>query len=129
MFEHLKHLIQTKQKLNQDLNLDSGFTPFMAQRWISMYNVDHAIVVNESTNRLYQGLPEKNYWYKMLQVLTPCNPYRYIKYIKKSKKEKQINSKYIDFVASSLEISKREASIFIANNSNVIKQLKKTLGD
>lgn len=129
MFEHLKHLIQTKQKLKEDLSIDTSFTPFMAQRWVSMYNADHCVIINETTNRLYQGLSDKNSWYKLLQTVTPCNPYKYIKYIKKSKTTKQINAKYIEFTATNLQISKREAEKYIINNPDLIEQLKRSLGE
>lgn len=129
MFEHLKHLIQTKQSLKEDLTIDTSFTPFMAQRWISMHNITSCISINETTNRLYQGLLDKNSWYKMLQVVTPCNSYKYIKYIKKSKNNKAININHINFIADNLQISKKEAAEYITNNPNITKQLKKTLGE
>jgi hypothetical protein len=129
MFERLKHLIQTKQELKEDLAMDTSFTPFMSQRWLSMYNREYCIRINDTTNRLYQGITDKNDWYRMLQMLVPCNSYRFIKYIKKKKNSKQLNHKYICFVAENLEISKREAEDFLNNNPFVIKQLKKSLGE
>lgn len=129
MFEHLKHLIQTKKVLKEDLVMDTSFTPFMAQRWLSMHSDEYCVSINESTNKLYQGLSDKNHWYMMLQTLVPCNSYKFIKYIKKTKNKQNVNDKYMNFVAENLQISKREALEIIESNPSILKQIKKTLGE
>lgn len=129
MFNHLKSIIETKKPLEEDLNLDSTFTPFIMQRWLSMYNEDFCVYLNETTNKLYGGLTNKNDWYKLFQSTLPSKPNKYIKYISKSKKTKSINDKYISFVAETLEISKREAEFILLSDSKLVKQLKNNLGE
>jgi hypothetical protein len=129
MFEHLKHLLQTKQQLKEDLNLDTSFTPFMAQRWISMCDSEKCLAVNETTNKLYQGINDKNSWYKILQVATSPTSNKYIKYIKKKQQSPSKIMKHIQFTANTLQISNKEAQTLLENNPDLMKQLKKNLGE
>ena len=129
MFTHLKDLIQTKAPLKQNMELDADFNPYMAQRWLSMYNKDFATIINYTTNSSYPALVDKNMWYKLLQTCIPCNPNRYIKYIKKNKKEKTINDNVLSFVSANMEISKREALELLTQDKSLLKNVKKSLGE
>lgn len=128
MFEHLKHIIETKDNLDQDLNLDPTFVPFLAQRWVSMYNEKFCLDINETTNYVFRGLYDKNDWYKILQVCTPCNKNKFIKYIKKVKEKEDKDKDYIKFLSSTLEISNKEARETLQNTPSLKKQLKVSLG-
>lgn len=129
MFKILKQIVETKKKINEDLDLDPEFNFFMAQRWISMISPQHCVVLNESTNSLHTGLKSKSEYAKLLQSIIPQNHIGHIKYIKKTKQSKDVNSNIINFLADALEISKREATQYAENNPGIVKSLKKHLGE
>jgi len=129
LFDFLKDINYRKTgDLLNSLEAEQEFNPFMIQRFLSM-NKKLTVLLNDTTNRLYNVLNEKKDWYKLLLVLVPQNKNK-SKYIKKIKKEKEIdNDKVIEFIAKNNEISKKEVELYIKTFNIDISAYKKGLKD
>jgi len=129
LFDFLKDINYRKTgDLLNSLEAEQEFNPFMIQRFLSM-NKKLTVLLNDTTNRLYNVLNEKKDWYKLLLVLVPQNKNK-SKYIKKIKKEKEIdNDKVIEFIAKNNEISKKEVELYIKTFNIDISLYKKGLKD
>jgi len=126
IFSQLKDIIQTKSgKLLDDMQTYNDFQPYIVSRWLSMHSNVYTYVLNETTNRLYPAIQNKDMWYKLLTSIVPKDKYRYIKYIKKEKKEKHADEDTIAFLATNLRLSKREIKEYIQIGDIDIATIKK----
>jgi hypothetical protein len=126
IFSQLKDVIETKSgRLLDDFDTFQDFQPYLICRWISMHNPQFAILLNDTTNHLYKGLVSKEQWYQLLISIIPKDKYRYIKYIKKSKKEKNQDESIIQQLAVTLQTSQREVCQFLEHEQTNIKEIRK----
>lgn len=116
MFEHLnKILFKTKASIDENLNEDSEFQPYLVHRWCSMYSAEIASLLNQTSNLHWSTLQNNTEWFVYLDSVIPRTRFKRINYIKKKKEtlvtkdRKQILLK----VANKLEISSREVSQYI----------------
>ena len=60
-----------KNKNSEDLNNDSltQFTPYMVNRWLSFYDKNKTIFVNETLNKFCSLFEDKNEMYKLYNEL------------------------------------------------------------
>ena len=114
IFSYISHLLFTKKKKSID-NIDdeSEFVPYMINRWCSMYSTPIAKLINNTTNWLYPIFETKNEWYKFYYNILPRCQFRRIFYIKKVKKETENYDYIVTKLASNLQLSKREISLYI----------------
>lgn len=118
MFNYLNGILYKSTIDISSIETDSNFQPFLIQRWCSMHSPAIANLVNETTNKYWQNLDNKNSWYIALDTIIPKSRFKKIVYIKKSKKETDIKEKeYIQKIANTLEISSREVINYIKNNN------------
>ena len=129
IFEQLKDIIETKENLLENsLEDESEFVPYLTQRWLSMFSPNYANIMNLSTNRMWRSMEDKQMWYKYFLCIIPKTHNRRIKYIKKpSKKRVAPNTEIIDFLAQEMELSKREIKLYIEQGYIDLKQTKKEL--
>ena len=114
IFDHLNDILFTKgNKSLQNVEDEGDFSPFLVNRWISMYSPELAYVVNETTNKYYDVFPEKRDTYRLLKAVIPKMKRKRINYIKKVKKDKEDMQECIDLLSQSLEISKKEIINYI----------------
>lgn len=116
MFDHLnKILFKTKSLINENLNEDSEFQPYLVHRWCSMYSVEIASLLNQTSNLHWPSLQNNIEWFMYLDSIIPKTRFKRINYIKKRKEtvtnkdQKQTLLK----VADKLEISSRELNQYI----------------
>ena len=116
MFDHLnKILFKTKSLINENLNEDSEFQPYLVHRWCSMYSVEIARLLNQTSNLHWPSLQNNIEWFMYLDSIIPKTRFKRINYIKKRKEtvtnkdQKQTLLK----VADKLEISSRELNQYI----------------
>lgn len=127
IFDILDDIIVKKQNiLDQNEELGDEFAPYLTQRWLSMYSDDFAQILNSSSNILWKSLEEKSDWYKFFLAVVPKSRKKRINYIKKNKTRiKKDNIKeIIECLSQELEISQREAKLYIEQNIVDLKQLK-----
>jgi hypothetical protein len=116
MFDYLnKVLYKTKGPDTSNIQESEEFVPFMIQRWSSMYSSDIACLINETSNRHWPVLTDKELWFNYLHAVIPQCRFKKIAYIKKKKdtEEKTKNKINVHKVASNLEISSREVNQYI----------------
>ena len=110
IFDHLNSILFTKKRDSlTNIDDESTFSPYMANRWISMYSSDLANIINNTSNR-YINCFNKQEFYSFLTSVLPKVRYKRISYIKKkTEKENEKEQNIIELLAKSREISIREA--------------------
>jgi hypothetical protein len=114
IFDFISSTLFTKQKncLNS-VDEEGDFSPYMLNRWCSMYSTSTATFSNILNK--YLGIFEsKKDLYSLFVAVMPKVPSRRISYIKKVKEEKKDENENIDMLATNLELSKREINEYIA---------------
>jgi hypothetical protein len=125
------------QKKKGDLHTDSEFintlkSNYIFQRWVSMSKPMNAYLINETTNKIAQGLGnDLELWYKLFIVLIDKNPtYQKINYIKKKTvTENDDLQKLIQILQTNNNLSEREVKQYLELeeqlNINNIERYKK----
>lgn len=110
VFDFVNDIIAKKRgTLLDDPDNISLFNHFLLQRWCSFYSESFVKLLNETSNRLYSVLENKETWYKFLLTIIPKSRIKKISYIKKEKKQpKQQTKQALTFLAKSKELSIRE---------------------
>lgn len=120
IFDFLKDILflKTKKSLS-NIDNESSFSPFMINRWASMYSNKVALYCNILNK--YLGISQnKHDIFSLFSAVLPKVPQRKISYFKKTKAEANEDTSRIDLISKSLELSKRE----IENYSNTLNTLK-----
>ena len=127
IFDYINDIIYHKKgNLLSNVEHESGYNPYMINRWLSMYSPQIANIINLTSNRLYSVFQTKKESYDFLMKILPkCAPRR-INYIKKVKKDKKEEIDVVELLASSLELSKREINLYIKESNIDLERLKKT---
>tara|TARA_R110002051_G_C8580919_1_gene477247 strand:- start:91 stop:450 length:360 start_codon:yes stop_codon:yes gene_type:complete len=96
-----------------DTEGEQAFVPFLFNRWLSFYNNNMSVFVNETFNRFGNIFDNKQDAYKLYFHLIPRLKWKKISYIKKKKKEEQ----EVDLaaIAKNKNISVRELKMYIKN--------------
>lgn len=109
IFDILNDILFTKKgKLLQNVDDEAAFNNYMINRWISMYSPNLAIVINSTTNWLYNVFETKQDYYKFINKVIPKVTRKHIAYIKKTKPEETEESINLKLIAKRLELSERE---------------------
>ena len=126
IFDYINDILYHKKgDLLSNVEHESGYNPYMINRWLSMYSPQIANLINLTSNRLYSVFETKSESYKFLLKVLPKSKPRRIGYIKKVKKEKKDELDVIETLASSLELSKREINLYIKESNTDLERLKK----
>lgn len=126
IFDYINDILYHKKgDLLSNVEHESGYNPYMINRWLSMYSPQIANLINLTSNRLYSVFETKSESYKFLLKILPKSKPRRIGYIKKVKKEKKDELDVIETLASSLELSKREINLYIKESNTDLERLKK----
>ena len=126
IFDYINDILYHKKgDLLSNVEHESGYNPYMINRWLSMYSPQIANLINLTSNRLYSVFETKTESYKFLLKILPKSKPRRIGYIKKVKKEKKDELDVIETLASSLELSKREINLYIKESNTDLERLKK----
>lgn len=118
IFDCINSILFNKHSTDEITSEESQFNLFMVNRWLSMYSVDMATVINETSNKYAQALTTKEDQFKFLFNILPKQRHRHISYIKKKKEAKATKEDPIDLVeliAKKMEISKREVENYVNN--------------
>ena len=118
VFDQINDILFHKKRVSSSYE-DNPFSGYMANRWISMYSPELAIVVNNSTNWLYSIFETKDQYYNFLFVIIPKVKQKYIRYIKKTKpgEVEREKEEEITILARNLELSKREVKLYLDINN------------
>jgi hypothetical protein len=114
IFDIISSIIFTKKK-NCLLTVDdeTAFSPYLVNRWLSMYSPSLALTANK-VNKYLGVFESKNDLFTLFFNMFPKVKTKKINYIKKIKpKEKEIDEK-LPLLAKTHELSQREISQYIA---------------
>ena len=114
IFDYLDDLLFSKEKNLTNADDEYEYTPYMINRWVSMYSPLMANMINDTTNWLYPILEEKSSHYNFLYSVLPKVKRKHIPYIKKEKSKPEEDNN-LDLLAQSLELSKREIKYLLDN--------------
>lgn len=109
-------IIAFKKKKPTEFKCEMGdaFSVFMINRWLSMCNNTYVNVVNETSNKYATCIGTRDEQYQFLYNVMPQARKQKINYIKKAKKEKDLENKdninMIKLLAKKYEISEHEVN-------------------
>jgi hypothetical protein len=127
IFDYINDILYHKKgTLLSNVEHESGYNPYMINRWLSMYSPQLANILNLTSNRLYGVFETKRESYDFLLKIIPKSAPRRINYIKKVKKDKKDETDIVELLASSLELSKREINLYIKESNMNLERLNKT---
>jgi len=114
IFDFISSVLFTKKKscLNS-VDEESNFSPYMLNRWCSMYSKTTATFSN-ILNRYLSVFEDKKDLYSLFVAVMPKVSSKRISYIKKVKEEKTEENNDIKMLANNLELSQREIAEYIA---------------
>ena len=112
-FQLQKKLLYSKKDKAEDLDAEGeqAFVPFLFNRWLTFYNNDMSVFVNETLNKFSTIFENKQDSYKLYYYLIPRLKFKKISYIKKIKKDKEEEN--LNFLAKNKNISVRELRAYI----------------
>lgn len=120
IFDFLKDILFLKTKVSfSNVDNESTFSPFMINRWISMYSNQLALRCN-ILNKYYAFSPHKTDVFNLFLHFLPKVAQRKITYFKKIKEEKQPDNNNA-MLARTLEVSTREVEHY-SDTLNSLKQ-------
>jgi hypothetical protein len=73
--------------------------------------------VNETTNRYWAAMGDKQDWYNMLMTQLPRVKFKKLQYIKKPKETNNKDDELIKRLADNMEISQREVRLLLEKQS------------
>jgi|TARA_R110002012_G_scaffold204739_1_gene374564 hypothetical protein len=108
-FQLQNKLFYSKKSKTEDLDTqgEQAFVPFLFNRWLSFYNKDMSVFVNETLNKFSGIFDDKQQSYRLYYYLIPRLKWKKISYIKKKKKEIE-EQEHLSLLAKNKNISKRE---------------------
>lgn len=114
IFDFITSVLFTKEKTClTSVDEESNFSPYMLNRWCSMYSKTTATFSN-ILNRYLGVFEDKKDLYSLFVAVMPKVSSKRISYIKKVKEDKKEESTDIAMLANNLELSKREINQYIA---------------
>ena len=100
----------SEKKLREGLD---ELSPFMINRWGSMYDGNVCVLINATTNRFASIFEDKMRIYRMFLHIIPRLGRKRINYIKKKKVETdEEDQELIDTLSRELELSKKEINMY-----------------
>ena len=112
-FQLQNKLFYSKKDKAEDLDAEGeqAFVPFLFNRWLTFYNNDMSVFVNETLNKFSTIFENKQDSYKLYYYLIPRLKFKKISYIKKIKKDKEEEN--LNLLAKNKNISVRELRAYI----------------
>lgn len=114
IFNILSDILYTKNKSSLcNIDDESIFSPFLINRWISMYSSNTAKLCN-IINKYIGIFEDKKSLYSLFMILFPKVSNKKINYIKKVKEDKgEDNKALLTMIAKNRELSTREICKYI----------------
>jgi len=107
IFDIIGSILFTKKKdCLKSIDEESTFSPYLVNRWISMYSPDLALLSND-INKYLGIFDNKQDLFSLFVAAFPTVRSKRIQYFKKVKTEEE-QDKNLDLISKNLELSKRE---------------------
>lgn len=111
IFEYISDILHTKRRSSASIEDEQEFSPFILNRWLSMYSPTVASKCNIINK--YLGCFSKQELYNLFHAVIPRQPFKKITYFKKRKAEENDETADIDLIAKNKELSKREVLFYL----------------
>ena len=109
IFDQIGDVLFTKKKKCLENIVDEGdYSPFMINRWISMYSPEFCVLINNTANWMHSVLETKTDHYKFMHAVLPRAKWKRINYVKKKKPDDDDEQQDVSSLATALELSERE---------------------
>ena len=106
-------LFSKKKNCLNTVDEEGEFSPYMLNRWCSMYSQSTAVLSNV-VNKYLGIFDNKKDIYNLFVAVMPKVPTKRISYIKKTKEDKKEENADIKMLANNFELSQREIEQYIA---------------
>lgn len=123
IFDYINDVLFTKKNTMQSVDDESTFSPYMLNRWISMYSPAMARDCN-IINKYLGAFENKKDLFSLFVAIFKKVPFKRINYIKKHKEEKKDECAQLDLLAKSYELSKREIKQYLELKDGFLKEVK-----
>ena len=124
IFDYISDILFTKKKnLLNAVDEESEFTPFLVNRWLSMYSTSVAQDCN-IINKYLSIFDSKKDLYSLFHAVFMKCPSRKINYFKRAKSEKTEDDVMVQKIAASKELSQREIKDYLNTLNCETAQLK-----
>ena len=124
IFDYISDILFTKKKnLLNTVDEESEFTPFLVNRWLSMYSTSVAQDCN-IINKYLSIFESKKDLYSLFHAVFTKHPSRKINYFKRKKSEKTEDDELVQRIAASKELSQREIKEYLNTLNCEPTQLK-----
>ena len=123
IFDFINDVLFTKKNTMQSLDDENTFSPYMLNRWISMYSPAMARDCN-IINKYLGAFENKKDLFNLFVATFKKVPFKRINYIKKHKEEKKEECEQLDLLAKSYELSKREIKQYLELKDGFLKGVK-----
>ena len=123
IFDFINDVLFTKKNTMQSLDDESTFSPYMLNRWISMYSPAMARDCN-IINKYLGAFENKKDLFNLFVATFKKVPFKRINYIKKHKEEKKEECEQLDLLAKSYELSKREIKQYLELKDGFLEGVK-----
>ena len=123
IFDFINDVLFTKKNTMQSLDDESTFSPYMLNRWISMYSPEMAQDCN-IINKYLGAFENKKDLFNLFIATFKKVPFKRINYIKKYKEEKKEECEQLNLLAKSYELSKREIKQYLELKDGFLKGVK-----
>ena len=123
IFDFINDVLFTKKNTMQSLDDESTFSPYMLNRWISMYSPAMAQDCN-IINKYLGAFENKKDLFNLFIATFKKVPFKRINYIKKYKEEKKEECEQLNLLAKSYELSKREIKQYLELKDGFLKGVK-----
>ena len=120
IFDFISDIIFYKKKnCLATVDDESSFTPYLVNRWLSMYST-HVAKTSNILNKYLGIFESKAELYSLFVALIPKSPNKKINYFKRKKEEVKETNQSIPLLAKTYELSQREISDYL-NTLNLNK--------
>jgi len=120
IFDFISDIIFYKKKnCLATVDDESSFTPYLVNRWLSMYST-HVAKTSNILNKYLGIFESKAELYSLFVALIPKSPNKKINYFKRKKEEVKEVNQSIPLLAKTYELSQREISDYL-NTLNLNK--------
>lgn len=120
IFDFISDIISFKTKnCLKTVDNESEFTPYLVNRWLSMYSPSVAKVSN-TLNKYLGTFESKTELYSLFVALFPKLPNKKINYFKRKKDETKEKNQSVPLLAKTYELSQREITDYL-NTLNLNK--------
>jgi hypothetical protein len=115
IFNYVDSILFDKQHLDDVKYDESQYGNYMVNRWCSMCTTDSAEIINETTNKYWSVMTQRQDHYEFLLNLMPTQRRKRLSYIKKIKEDvDKKTDDNIQHIARNMELSTREIKMMMS---------------